>query len=187
MNPVRQKLLGQDPLPPETREWIEVMISAESDVWSCPVLVDSCRDRFDHERRTRLHAEVEDQRVRYVTRCRDAHDSSVIAATETIRDYADEIRGLIPNVRHYTVLGSDGHGRNGTGLNSRHFSEIDGRWIAQAAITSRDWRDGLAGHRARDRDLKTRSGHAESVDIVSTNIQWHALVKLTSVESFFAA
>lgn len=83
------------------------------------------------------------------------------------------------------LLGPNGHDRSNTGPNSRPFFAIDGRWIAQTAIAGRDWRDGVTGHFARDRDLETRSGHAESFDCVSTNTQWHALAPLACVDPYF--
>jgi pyruvate dehydrogenase E1 component len=56
----------------------------------------------------------------------------VIAATDYVRVFAEQIRALVP--RRYTVLGTDGFGRSDTREKLRHFFEVDRYWITLAAL-----------------------------------------------------
>jgi pyruvate dehydrogenase E1 component len=58
----------------------------------------------------------------------------VIAATDYIREYADQIRAYVP--RRYTVLGTDGFGRSDTRPMLRRFFEVDRQHIAIAALSA---------------------------------------------------
>jgi pyruvate dehydrogenase E1 component len=60
----------------------------------------------------------------------------VIAATDYVREYADQIRAFMPDGKKYTVLGTDGFGRSDTRENLRRFFEVDRYYIAQAAISA---------------------------------------------------
>ena len=56
----------------------------------------------------------------------------VIAATDYIRAYAEQLRAYIPH--HYVVLGTDGFGRSDTRQKLRHFFEVDAKYIVEAAL-----------------------------------------------------
>ena len=56
----------------------------------------------------------------------------MIAATDYVRAFADQIRAFVPAT--YTVLGTDGFGRSDTRANLRRHFEVDRYYIAQAAI-----------------------------------------------------
>ena len=61
----------------------------------------------------------------------------VVAATDYIRMYAEQIRPFVTlDGRRYTVLGTDGFGRSDTREQLRGFFEVDRRWIAVAALRS---------------------------------------------------
>jgi pyruvate dehydrogenase E1 component len=63
------------------------------------------------------------------------HAGPVVAATDYIRAFAEQIRPAIQQVgKRYTVLGTDGFGRSDTRENLRHFFEVDRRWITVAAL-----------------------------------------------------
>ena len=47
----------------------------------------------------------------------------MIAATDYMRAFAEQIRALVP--RRYVVLGTDGFGRSDTREKLRHFFEVD--------------------------------------------------------------
>ena len=57
----------------------------------------------------------------------------VIAATDYIKNFADQIRGFLPG-QHYTVLGTDGFGRSDTRRALRRFFEVDRNYVAVAAL-----------------------------------------------------
>jgi pyruvate dehydrogenase E1 component len=54
----------------------------------------------------------------------------VIAATDYVRAFAEQIRAYVP--RRYVVLGTDGFGRSDTREKLRHFFEVD-RWHVTVA------------------------------------------------------
>jgi pyruvate dehydrogenase E1 component len=56
----------------------------------------------------------------------------VIAATDYMRAFAEQIRAFVP--RRYTVLGTDGFGRSDTREKLREFFEVDRRYVAIAAL-----------------------------------------------------
>jgi pyruvate dehydrogenase E1 component len=56
----------------------------------------------------------------------------VVAATDCIRLYADQIRAFVP--RRYVVLGTDGFGRSDTREKLRRHFEVDRHHIAVAAL-----------------------------------------------------
>ncbi|MBU6199083.1 MAG: pyruvate dehydrogenase (acetyl-transferring), homodimeric type, partial [Xanthomonadaceae bacterium] len=59
-----------------------------------------------------------------------------IAATDYVREYADQIRAFVPDGKKYTVLGTDGFGRSDTREHLRGFFEVDRYWIAHAAVAA---------------------------------------------------
>jgi pyruvate dehydrogenase E1 component len=56
----------------------------------------------------------------------------VVAATDYVRAYADQIRAFVP--RRYLVLGTDGFGRSDTRERLRSFFEVDRFHVAVAAL-----------------------------------------------------
>jgi pyruvate dehydrogenase E1 component len=105
----------------------------EADLWSCPSFNELARDGNDCTRWNLLHP-TEKPRVPHVAACLAETRGPVIAATDYIRVFAEQIRALVP--RHYTVLGTDGFGRSDTREKLRHFFEVDRHWIAVAALSA---------------------------------------------------
>ena len=56
----------------------------------------------------------------------------MIAATDYIRAFAEQIRAYVP--RRYVVLGTDGFGRSDTREKLRYFFEVDRKWVTVAAL-----------------------------------------------------
>jgi len=105
----------------------------EADLWSCPSFNELARDGQDCVRWNLLHP-TEKPRVPHVSACLAETRGPIIAATDYIRVFAEQIRALVP--RHYTVLGTDGFGRSDTREKLRHFFEVDRYWITLAALTA---------------------------------------------------
>jgi pyruvate dehydrogenase E1 component len=105
----------------------------EADLWSCPSFNELARDGQDCTRWNLLHP-TEKPRVPHVSACLAETRGPIIAATDYIRVFADQIRSLVP--RHYTVLGTDGFGRSDTREKLRHFFEVDRYWITVAALSA---------------------------------------------------
>ena len=81
-----------------------------------------------------LNPEAKSPRKAYVTTLLEGRQGPVIAATDYVRAYADQIRAFMPQT--YTVLGTDGFGRSDTRANLRRFFEVDRYYIAHAAIAA---------------------------------------------------
>jgi pyruvate dehydrogenase E1 component len=107
--------------------------NVEADLWSCPSFNELARDGNDCTRWNLLHP-TEKPRVSHVAACLAETRGPVIAATDYVRAFAEQIRSLVP--RHYTVLGTDGFGRSDTREKLRHFFEVDRYWITVAALSA---------------------------------------------------
>jgi pyruvate dehydrogenase E1 component len=107
----------------------------ESDLWSCPGFNELSREGAECERWSRLHP-TEKPKTSHVANCLADTRGPVIAATDYVRMYAEQIRPYLPKGRGYTVLGTDGFGRSDTREQLRHFFEVDRRWITLAALTA---------------------------------------------------
>ena len=104
-----------------------------ADVWSVPSFTELGRDGADVERWNLLHPS-ETPRQSWVEQCLNGREGPVIAATDYIRMFANQIR---PYVRgRYRTLGTDGFGRSDYRKQLRHFFEVDRRWITVAALES---------------------------------------------------
>ena len=137
-NEARVQLLGSGTILREAiaaAELLEKEFGVSADVWSCPSFSQLRRDGFDVERWNRLHPEGK-QRVAHVTACLADRTGPAIAATDYVREYADQIRAFIPDGKKYIALGCDGYGRSDSRDNLRHFFEVDRYYIAHAAIAA---------------------------------------------------
>jgi len=134
----RVQLLGSGTILREAiaaAELLENEFGVVCDIWSCPSFSELRKDGFDAERWNRLHPE-DKPRVAHVTACLTERQGPVIAATDYVREYADQIRAFVPEGKKYTVLGTDGFGRSDSRENLRRFFEVDRWYIAQAAIAA---------------------------------------------------
>ena len=104
-------------------------VSAE--VWSATSFNELARDGRAKERWNRLHPESEPRRA-YVTECLAEGTGPVIAATDYMGSFAEQIRAWVP--RPYTVLGTDGFGRSDTRETLRRFFEVDRGSVVVAAL-----------------------------------------------------
>lgn len=171
MSAMAQEFLDHDPDSRETHERIDAVIGADAAVWSSPGPVGLRRGGFDSERCKLPHSHVKEQRVPCAMRNLVEQDGSVVGTTGYVCRYASKIRALMPDGGHHTMPGSSTHGRNDSRPKPRHFFEIDRQSITHAAIAGREGPDGLTRRRARNRELETRSGQAESVDRSSADMQ----------------
>ncbi len=102
-----------------------------ADVWSVPSFTELRREGLAAERWSLLHPE-EARKPSFVETCLANRKGPVVAATDYVRLYADQIRPLVS--RRYVVLGTDGFGRSDRRSQLRHFFEVDRRFIALAAL-----------------------------------------------------
>jgi pyruvate dehydrogenase E1 component len=104
----------------------------DADLWGCPSFNELARDGQDVQRWNLLHP-LDTPRASHVETCLADSVGPVVAATDYIRLYAEQIRPFIHN-RRYTTLGTDGFGRSDTRENLRHFFEVDRHWVTVAAL-----------------------------------------------------
>ena len=104
-----------------------------ADIWSAPSFNLLRRDGMDSEHWNLLHP-TETQRVPYVTQQLQGRQGPLIAATDYVRNYADQIRAYVPG--RYTVLGTDGFGRSDSRESLRKFFEVDRYHVALAALSA---------------------------------------------------
>ncbi|WPH23262.1 pyruvate dehydrogenase (acetyl-transferring), homodimeric type [Variovorax paradoxus] len=132
----------------------EVMFAAEllkndfgiaADVWSATSYNELRRDGMAAERWSRLHP-TEPARKSHVEQCLEGHEGPVIAATDYMRNYADQVREYVQAAgRRYTVLGTDGFGRSDYRRKLRRFFEVD-RWHVAVAALKALADDGVIKH-----------------------------------------
>ncbi|MEZ5464302.1 MAG: pyruvate dehydrogenase (acetyl-transferring), homodimeric type [Lysobacteraceae bacterium] len=115
-------------------ELLDKDFGVAADIWSCTSFNELARDGSDAVRFNRLNPEAKKPRVPYVTELLDGRSGPAIAATDYIRNYADQIREFVPMT--YSVLGTDGFGRSDTRANLRRHFEVDRHHIAHAAIAA---------------------------------------------------
>ncbi len=102
-----------------------------ADVWSVTSFTELRRDGLAVQHWNLLHP-AEPPRTCYATDCLQNRAGPVIAATDYVKIYADQIRFCIQ--RPYYVLGTDGFGRSDTRKQLRKFFEIDRYYIAVTAL-----------------------------------------------------
>jgi pyruvate dehydrogenase E1 component len=104
-----------------------------ADVWSATSFTELRRDGLAAERWNMLHP-AEPPRRSYVGDCLAGRRGPVIAATDYVKSFADQIRAYVPG--RYRVLGTDGYGRSDYRKNLRRFFEVDRHYVAVAALAS---------------------------------------------------
>jgi pyruvate dehydrogenase E1 component len=104
----------------------------EADVWSATSFTELRRDGVDCARRNRLMPEGEPS-LPWITQCLGARQGPVVAASDYVRGFADQVRGFLPQT-DFIVLGTDGYGRSDTREQLRRFFEVDRYNIAYSAL-----------------------------------------------------
>jgi pyruvate dehydrogenase E1 component len=130
----RVQLLGSGTILREViagAEMLERDFGVAADIWSVTSFNELRRDGLEVERWNRLHPEAE-PKISFVEQCLKGREGPVIAATDYIKAYGDQIRPFIRE--HYTVLGTDGFGRSDTREKLRQFFEVDRHHVTVAAL-----------------------------------------------------
>ncbi|RZJ11154.1 MAG: pyruvate dehydrogenase (acetyl-transferring), homodimeric type, partial [Acidovorax sp.] len=120
------------------QELLEKDWGIAANIWSCPSFNELARDGQDAERWNLLHPTAE-PRVSYVAEQLSKTTGPVVASTDYMKSYADQIRLFIPRNadgtgRTYKVLGTDGFGRSDFRSKLREHFEINRHYIVVAAL-----------------------------------------------------
>ncbi len=102
-----------------------------SSVWAATSFTELRREALATERHNHLHPGKK-AKISYVTECLQDSQGPIIAATDYMKLYAEQIRAFVP--RAYYVLGTDGFGRSGTRADLRRYFAVDANHIAYTAL-----------------------------------------------------
>ena len=102
-----------------------------ADVWSATSFTELRREGLDCERWNMLNPE-KPQRLNYVAQCLKDAKGPVIASTDYMKSFAEQIQRFVPN--KFVALGTDGYGRSDSREALRDFFEVDARYITVAAL-----------------------------------------------------
>ena len=114
---------------------LEKDFGVKADLWSCPSFTELARDGMDCERHNRLNP-LAPARASFVEQQLEGHEGPLVAATDYVRAFPEQIRAYLPPGRRYVTLGTDGFGRSDTRAHLRDHFEVDRRWIAHAALAA---------------------------------------------------
>ena len=120
-NKLKVQLLGGGAILREVEaaaEMLDKEFNVSADVWSVTSFNELSRDGQDVARHNRLHP-AEPPKQSYVEICLGNAEGPVVAATDYMQMYADQIRRFVPG--QYYVLGTDGYGRSDTRAKLRKF------------------------------------------------------------------
>ncbi|MBX2836762.1 MAG: alpha-ketoglutarate dehydrogenase [Gammaproteobacteria bacterium] len=135
-NPRHVQLLGSGTILREVEAAAVLLyedFGVTSDIWSVTSFTELARDGHEVDRQNRFHPKQHQQQC-HIQQCLTNKPGPVVAATDYVRQYADQIRGFIPS--SYRVLGTDGYGRSDARDKLRNFFEVDRYHIAIAALQS---------------------------------------------------
>ena len=130
----RVRLMGSGTILREVREAAAILrkdYKVAVDLWSATSMNELARDGLSVDRWNMLHPESE-PKVSYVEQCLSEREGPVIAATDYMKLYSDQIRAFVP--APYKVLGTDGFGRSDSREKLRHFFEVNSSFVVVAAL-----------------------------------------------------
>ena len=135
-NAPRVQLLGSGTILRESIAAQELLANdwgVTANVWSCPSFNELARDGQAAERWNLLHP-LESARTSFVGEQLAPHAGPVVASTDYMKAYAEQIRSYIPAGRAFKVLGTDGFGRSDFRSKLREHFEINRHYIVVAAL-----------------------------------------------------
>ncbi|MFJ5444614.1 pyruvate dehydrogenase (acetyl-transferring), homodimeric type [Methylobacillus methanolivorans] len=112
-------------------ELLEKDWGVSADIWSVTSFTELRREGLDVERWNLLNPE-KTQKESFVAKSLKKAEGPVIASTDYMKSYADQIRNFIP--QRYVALGTDGYGRSDSREALRNFFEVDRYHVVLAAL-----------------------------------------------------
>ncbi len=103
----------------------------DADIWGCPSFTELARECMRTTRENMLNPTAK-PKLSHAERCLKDTAGPVLAATDYVRAYADQIRACVG--RRYVVLGTDGFGRSDTREKLRRYFEVDRHYVTVAAL-----------------------------------------------------
>jgi len=131
----RVRLLGSGTILREVREAATILrkqFKVPVDVWSVTSFNELRKEGLAVKRENMMNPARKKQQVPFVTQCLSGQKGPVVASTDYMKLYADQIREFVPG--RYQVLGTDGFGRSDSREKLRHFFEVDRNFVVVAAL-----------------------------------------------------
>jgi pyruvate dehydrogenase E1 component len=112
-------------------ELLEKDWGVSSDIWSVTSFNELRRDGLDAERWSMLNPE-KPQKLSYVAECMKDAQGPVVASTDYMKSFAEQIATFVPG--KFVALGTDGYGRSDSREALRSFFEVDRYYVVLAAL-----------------------------------------------------
>lgn len=132
-NKAKVQLMSSGTIMNEVRKAAQILseeYGVASDVYSVTSFNELARDGQACDRFNMLHPEAE-VKVPYIAQVMGTEPA--IAATDYMKNYADQVRAFIP-AQSYKVLGTDGFGRSDSRENLRRHFEVNTGYVVVAAL-----------------------------------------------------
>ncbi|HGS4652718.1 TPA: pyruvate dehydrogenase (acetyl-transferring), homodimeric type [Vibrio cholerae] len=132
-NKAKVQLMSSGTIMNEVRKAAQILseeYGIASDVYSVTSFNELARDGQACDRFNMLHPEAE-VKVPYIAQVMGTEPA--IAATDYMKNYADQVRAFIP-AQSYKVLGTDGFGRSDSRENLRRHFEVNAGYVVVAAL-----------------------------------------------------
>lgn len=130
------QLLGSGVILREVQKAARILaeeFNIKANVWSVTSFNELTRDGMACDDYNRLHP-TDEPKLPWVTKQLAPHKGIVVAATDYMRNFPEQVRGWLPDSRPYTTLGTDGFGRSDTRANLRSFFNVDAAHIVVATL-----------------------------------------------------
>ena len=105
----------------------------DSDIWSVTSFNELRKDGMEIERKNLLNPKNKKEKS-YIEKCLEKRDGPVIAVTDYVRSFSDQIRPYTD--KSFYSLGTDGFGRSDTRKNLRKFFEVDKEHIVAYTLSA---------------------------------------------------
>ena len=130
------QLLGSGTILREMLEAAKILndeYNIDSDVWSVTSFNELRKDGMKVERKNLLNP-TEKPEKSYIEECLGKRDGPIIAASDYMRSFADQIRPYIS--KQFYSFGTDGYGRSDSRKNLRKFFEVDKAHIVTYTLSA---------------------------------------------------
>jgi len=112
-------------------ELLEKDWGISADVWSAPSFTELRREGLECDRWNMLNPE-KTQKVSYIASCLKDSKGPVVASTDYMKSFAEQIQRFVPN--KFVALGTDGFGRSDSREALRDFFEVNRYYVVVAAL-----------------------------------------------------
>ncbi len=163
----RVQLLGSGTILREVEAAAEMLAEEHgvvADVWSVTSFNELRREALEYDRQQFLDFDEKREKP-WVSQQLEGTEGPVIAATDYMKLYADQIRAWVPGDFH--VLGTDGFGRSDTREQLRHFFEVDRYYVTVQALRALAKRGEIDGKVVNDAMKKYGLDPAKPSPLVS--------------------